>query len=82
MTADEVNKLTANTVITPNEGRVLMGIAKSDNKDLDRFQSTLNTVFLDKKEAYQDTAQKGGEQNDKRFGNASDDDATGSGTEQ
>lgn len=82
LTADEVNKLTANTVITPNEGRVLMGIAKSDNKDLDRFQSTLNTVFLDKKEAYQDTAQKGGEQNDKRFGNASDDDAADSGTEQ
>lgn len=70
LTADEVNKLANNTVITPNEGRVLMGMPKSDNKDLDRFQSTLNTVFLDKKESYQDS-EKGGEHSDNRFGNSS-----------
>lgn len=74
MTADDVNKLSTNNVITPNEGRTLMGLPRSDNEDLDRFQSTLNTVFLDKKEAYQNSAEKGGEQSDKRFGNTSSDD--------
>ena len=53
MSMDDVQKGVTNNVITPNEGRVRMGLVKSDNPDLDRFQSTLNTVFLDKKEEYQ-----------------------------
>lgn len=77
MTIDDVQKGVTNNIITPNEGRVLAGMVKSDNPDLDRFQSTLNTVFMDKKEEYQaQTAKKGGENHDdKRFGNSANDDA-------
>lgn len=77
MKMDDVQKGIANNMITPNEGRVLMGLVKSNNQDLDRFQSTLNTVFLDKKEEYQkQQTQKGGENHgDKRFGNSSSNDA-------
>ena len=76
MKMDDVQKGITNNMITPNEGRVLMGLVKSSNQDLDRFQSTLNTVFLDKKEEYQkQQTQKGGENHgDKRFGNSSSDD--------
>lgn len=78
MTMEDVQKGITNNVITPNEGRVLAGLVKSDNEDLDRFQSTLNTVFLDKKEEYQkQTAMKGGgNHDDKRFGNSSSDGAS------
>lgn len=77
LSMDDVQKGVTNTIITPNEGRVLAGMVKSDNPDLDRYQSTLNTVFLDKKEEYQNNnAMKGGESHDdKRFGNSSNDDA-------
>ena len=71
MSMDDVQKGVTNNVITPNEGRVRMGLVKSDNPDLDRFQSTLNTVFLDKKEEYQkQSTAKGGGINDKRLGNS------------
>lgn len=76
MSMDDVQKGVTNNVITPNEGRVRMGLVKSDNPDLDRFQSTLNTVFLDKKEEYQkQSTAKGGGINDKRLGNSAVDDA-------
>lgn len=76
MTMDDVQKGVTNNIITPNEGRVLAGMVKSDDPDLDRFQSTLNTVFMDKKEEYQTQTAKGGEsQNDKRFRNSSGNDA-------
>lgn len=77
LSMDDVQKGVTNTLITPNEGRVLAGMVKSDNPDLDRYQSTLNTVFLDKKEEYQNNnVMKGGESHDdKRFGNSSNDDA-------
>lgn len=76
MTMDDVQKGVTNNIITPNEGRVLAGMVKSDDPDLDRFQSTLNTVFMDKKEEYQAQTAKGGEsQNDKRFRNSSGNDA-------
>lgn len=76
MTMDDVQKGVTNNIITPNEGRVLAGMVKSDDPDLDRFQSTLNTVFMDKKEEYQAQTVKGGEgQNDKRFRNTSGNDA-------
>ncbi|WP_431814588.1 phage portal protein [Limosilactobacillus portuensis] len=77
LSMDDVQKGVTNTIITPNEGRVLAGMVKSDNPDLDRYQSTLNTVFLDKKEEYQNNnVMKGGESHDdKRFGNSSNDDA-------
>lgn len=73
---DDVQKGVTNNVITPNEGRVRMGLVKSDNPDLDRFQSTLNTVFLDKKEEYQkQSTAKGGGIDDKRLGNSTVNDA-------
>lgn len=76
MSMDDVQKGVTNNVITPNEGRVRMGLVKSDNPDLDRFQSTLNTVFLDKKEEYQkQSTAKGGGINDKRLGNSTVNDA-------
>ncbi len=76
MSMDDVQKGVTNNVITPNEGRVRMGLVKSDNPDLDRFQSTLNTVFLDKKEEYQkQSTAKGGGIDDKRLGNSPVDDA-------
>ena len=76
MSMDDVQKGVTNNVITPNEGRVRMGLVKSDNPDLDRFQSTLNTVFLDKKEDYQkQSTAKGGGIDDKRLGNSTVNDA-------
>ena len=76
MSMDDVQKGVTNNVITPNEGRVRMGLIKSDNPDLDRFQSTLNTVFLDKKEEYQkQSTAKGGGIDDKRLGNSTVNDA-------
>ena len=76
MSMDDVQKGVTNNVITPNEGRVRMGLVKSDNPDLDRFQSTLNTVVLDKKEEYQkQSTAKGGGIDDKRLGNSTVNDA-------
>lgn len=76
MSMDDVQKGVTNNVITPNEGRVRMGLVKSDNPDLDRFQSTLNTVFLDRKEEYQkQSTAKGGGIDDKRLGNSTVNDA-------
>lgn len=76
MSMNDVQKGVTNNVITPNEGRVRMGLVKSDNPDLDRFQSTLNTVFLDKKEEYQkQSTAKGGGIDDKRLGNSTVNDA-------
>ena len=76
MSMDDVQNGVTNNVITPNEGRVRMGLVKSDNPDLDRFQSTLNTVFLDKKEEYQkQSTAKGGGIDDKRLGNSTVNDA-------
>ena len=40
-------------LLTPNQALVESGRPKSDNADMDRYQSTLNTVFLDSKEDYQ-----------------------------
>lgn len=59
---DEVRNMVNNQLLTPNEGLEHLGLPKSDNADMDRFQSSLNYVFLDKKEEYQD--EKGGENND------------------
>lgn len=56
---DEITKLIINQVITPNEGRVELGKERSSDPNMDRYQSSLNYVFLDKKEEYQ--AMKGGE---------------------
>ena len=59
---DEITKLIINQVITPNEGRVELGKERSSDPNMDRYQSSLNYVFLDKKEEYQ--AMKGGENED------------------
>ncbi|NQN65654.1 phage portal protein [Streptococcus suis] len=56
---DEVRNMVNNQLLTPNQGLEQLGLPKSDNPDMDRYQSSLNYVFLDKKETYQDV--KGGE---------------------
>jgi HK97 family phage portal protein len=58
---DEIVKLVNNTLLTPNQGLIELGKQPSDNPDMDRYQTSLNYVFLDKKEEYQ--ALKGGEKN-------------------
>lgn len=62
---DEIVKLVNNTLLTPNQGLVELGKQPSDNPNMDRYQSSLNYVFLDKKEEYQDkngVKRKGGEE--------------------
>ncbi|HEP1814712.1 TPA: phage portal protein [Streptococcus suis] len=56
---DEVRNMVNNQLLTPNQGLEQLGLPKSNNPDMDRYQSSLNYVFLDKKETYQDV--KGGE---------------------
>lgn len=58
LTVSEAVAASNGTMITPNEARYLIGLEYSDNPDLDRYQSTLNTVFLDKKEDYQRNMQE------------------------
>ncbi|MDM8223218.1 Phage portal protein [Ligilactobacillus salivarius] len=68
LTVTEAVAASNGTMITPNEARYLIGLEYSDEPDLERFQSTLNTVFLDQKEEYQKNMQnkdnrlKGGEE--------------------
>lgn len=59
LTVDETRSLVKDQLLTPNQGLEQLGLPKSDNPDMDRYQSSLNYVFLDKKEEYQDL--KGGE---------------------
>ncbi|HEM3538256.1 TPA: phage portal protein [Streptococcus suis] len=59
LSVDDVRNMVNNQLLTPNEGLEQLGLPKSDNPDMDRFQSSLNYVFLDKKETYQDV--KGGD---------------------
>lgn len=51
---DEIVKLVNNQILTPNQGLVELGKQKSTDPNMDRYQSSLNYVFLDKKEEYQD----------------------------
>lgn len=60
-------------LLSPNEAKYEAGYHKSNNADMDRMQSNLNTVFLDQKEAYQ--AMKGGDKVDNRYGETSSDDS-------
>ncbi|WP_099973852.1 phage portal protein [Lactobacillus terrae] len=77
MLATDLATLVSNGIITPNEGRAEIGKKADDNEDMNRYQSTLNSVFLDKKEAYQDKADlKGGVQNGKVFENDSNSSGT------
>lgn len=65
---DEIVKLVNNQILTPNEGLIELGKQKSSDPNMDRYQSSLNYVFLDKKEEYQNqngVARKGGEVNGK-----------------
>lgn len=64
----EIVKLVNNQILTPNQGLVELGKQKSTDPNMDRYQSSLNYVFLDKKEEYQDKIGikgKGGEVNAK-----------------
>ena len=60
---DEIIKLVNNQILTPNQGLIELGKQTSTDPNMDRYQSSLNYVFLDKKEEYQ--SMKGGENNDK-----------------
>lgn len=69
LSIEDAKKAVEGGMLTPNKALIESGRMPVDNSDMDRYQSTLNTVFLDKKEEYQ--AMKGGEKNDNRFGNTS-----------
>lgn len=59
---DEIVKLVNNQILTPNQALIELGKERSTDPNMDRYQSSLNYVFLDKKEEYQ--AMKGGETRD------------------
>ena len=59
LSSEEVRNLVKDQLLTPNQGLEQLGLPKSDDPNMDRYQSSLNYVFLDKKEEYQ--AMKGGE---------------------
>ena len=48
-----------NQILTPNEALIELGRERSTDPNMDRYLSSLNYVFLDKKEEYQ--SMKGGE---------------------
>ncbi|MFD0897324.1 phage portal protein [Loigolactobacillus binensis] len=75
LTVDDAKKAVEGGLLTPNQALIESGRVPVDNPDMDRYQSNLNTVFMDKKEEYQAMkAAKGGDMNDNRFGNATDND--------
>lgn len=53
MPIQDVNTAVLGGILTGNEGRSELGRPPLDDENMNRIQSTLNTVFLDKKEAYQ-----------------------------
>ena len=59
---DEIVKLVNNQILTPNQALIELGKERSTDPNMDRYQSSLNYVFLDKKEEYQ--SMKGGETKD------------------
>lgn len=59
LTVDDARNLVKDQMLTPNQGLEQLGLPKSDDPNMDRYQSSLNYVFLDKKEEYQEM--KGGE---------------------
>ena len=69
MPMSDVATAVNNGVLTPNEARYAAGFEALPDKDMDRLQSTLNTVFMDQKEDYQavnkgNQAQEGGQTDD------------------
>ena len=56
---DELVKLVNNQILTPNQALIELGKERSNDPNMDRYLSSLNYVFLDKKEEYQ--SMKGGE---------------------
>lgn len=67
MSSEDATRIVANGLGKASEARNLMGgfppLSEEEMKQLNRFQSSLNTVFLDKKEEYQDL--KGGDKSEK-----------------
>lgn len=59
---DDVIKLVNSGIITPNQALIELGKQKADDPNMDRYQSSLNYVFLDKKEEYQTL--KGGDKHE------------------
>ena len=71
MSVTDAKNAVDGTLLTPNQALFQMGFPVSKDPNMDRMQSNLNDVFLDKKEEYQ--AAKGGDSNDNRFGKTSSD---------
>lgn len=69
MSVTDAKNAVDGTLLSPNQALFRMGLPKNSNPDMDRMQSNLNDIFLDKKEEYQSV--KGGDANDNRFGNSS-----------
>lgn len=85
MPMSEVATAVNNGVLTPNEARYAAGFETLPDGDMDRLQSTLNTVFMDKKEDYQaanpgNQAQEGGQKENE--GSKNDDESLGSPNDQ
>jgi len=59
LSVDDARNLVKDQMLTPNQGLEQLGLPKSDDPNMDRYQSSLNYVFLDAKEEYQEV--KGGE---------------------
>ena len=59
LSVDDARNLVKDQMLTPNQGLEQLGLPKSGDPNMDRYQSSLNYVFLDKKEEYQEV--KGGE---------------------
>lgn len=54
LSIEDASRLINNGIATPNEVRNKMGGFPIIKGDLDRFQSSLNTVYMDEKEEYQE----------------------------
>jgi HK97 family phage portal protein len=67
MPVQDINTATAGGIMTGNEGRGEIGLPPLPDENMNRIQSDLNHVFLDKKQEYQDkntiTDLKGGGKN-------------------
>ncbi|KRK40900.1 phage portal protein [Loigolactobacillus bifermentans] len=78
MSVDDVVKLKSNGVIVGDEARAKIGLKATGDPDMQKFETNLNTIFLDQRDAYI-SATKGGDSNaSKNKGNQNDDDTDGS----
>lgn len=80
MSVDDVVKLKTNGIITGDKSRTNIGLKPTGLPDMNRYESNLNTIFVDQREKYLEKSRpntlKGGDDNDsKGKGNSDTDDA-------